>query len=69
MATPLVIVNIKLFQMMPYILEFMKFHWPTTSRFHTARQKRERLGEGAQCLNRVKSDSWGKYWNVMICST
>ena len=28
-----------------FIIEFMKFHWPTTSRFLTERQKPVGLGE------------------------
>ena len=36
-------------------IKFIKFYWPTTSHFRTARQKPLSLGEGAQFLNRVKS--------------
>ena len=41
MTAPLVTVDWKLFQIMPYIilLKVRKIYWPTTSRFGTARQK------------------------------
>ena len=57
MATTLITVHYKLFQMMPYIiiLKVRKFHQPTANRFSTARKKP--VGE-AHCappsLNRVK---------------
>ena len=57
MATTLITVHCKLFQMMPYIiiLKVRKFHRPTTDPSSTARKKP--VGEGgggAQCLNRVQ---------------
>ena len=56
MATTLITVDCKLFQMMPYIiiLKVGKFHQLTANRFSTARKK----PVGGQCappgLNRVK---------------
>ena len=57
MATALIIIHCKLFQMMPYIiiLKVRKFHQPTANRFST--ERKEPAG-GAQfappSLNRVK---------------
>ena len=48
MATPLVSVNWERFQMMLFIiiLKVRKFHWPTTIRFGTTRQKPIAIGIG-----------------------
>ena len=58
MATALITVDCKLFQMMPYlnILKVRKFHQPSENPFNTAREKP--VGGGAMCppsLNRVNN--------------
>ena len=58
MATTLITVDCKLFQMMPFIiiLKVRKFHQPIPNRFSTAREKPVEGGgaEYSMCLNRVK---------------
>ena len=39
LSTPFVIVDWKIFQMMPYISKLRKFHWTIGNRFCTTRQK------------------------------
>ena len=55
MATTLITVHCKLFQIMPYIiiLKARNFHQPTANRFSTARK--EPVG-GPSSLNRVKTN-------------
>ena len=55
MAMSFVIVDRKLFQMMPYIilLKVSKFHWATANCFGAAKYKH--VGDTVCCLNSLKS--------------
>ena len=59
MATALITVHCKLFQMMPYIIKLnvRKFHQPTATRFSTSGKTLWGGGTTPRSLNRVKNIS------------